>query len=136
MSVEFQVKSEAHPLINLTPLIDVIFLLLVFFMLTSSFTYPALDLSLPQAEQQPETGEQQRLVVSVDANDTIYLNRTKVTKEVLEDRIRIALTGEPHREVFFRGHRDIPYERFVELMEVVGRAGATNFNIIHEPKSP
>jgi len=136
MSVEFQVKSETHPLINLTPLIDVIFLLLVFFMLTSSFTYPALDLDLPSAQQQPEMTRQQRLVVSVDAHGAIYLNRSEVTKDQLEERIKIALTGEPHREVFFRGHRDIPYERFVELMEVVGRAGATNFNIIHEPTSP
>lgn len=136
MSVEFHAKSAAHPLINLTPLIDVIFLLLVFFMLTSSFTYPALDLDLPKAEQQPEPGEQQRLVVSVDAQGAVYLNRSAVTQEELEERIRIALTGEPHRKVFFRGHRDISYERFVELMEVVGRAGATHFNIIHEPKAP
>lgn len=136
MSVEFQVKSGAHPLINLTPLIDVIFLLLVFFMLTSSFIYPALDLTLPKAEQKPESGTPQRLVVSVDANGEVYLNRSRVNEQELEKRIRIALAGEPHREVFFRGHRDIPYERFVELMEVVGRAGASNFNIIHEPKSP
>jgi biopolymer transport protein ExbD len=132
MSVEFSRPRKAEPSLNLTPLIDVIFQLLVFFMLASTFSYPALQLSLPKAEAEAETQKPQVFVLSLDAEGQLYLNRDPISEQSLEAALRSAFADVSQPIVHFRGDRDLPYARFVELMQATGRAGAAGFYLIHE----
>ena len=132
MSVDFRRARRHEGSINLTPLIDVIFQLLVFFMLTSSFSYPALPLDLPDAEAVAEEREAQTFVLSMDREDRLYLNREPVDFDSLEAALRQAFAGRASPVVYFRGDREIAYHRFVALMQAVGRAGAGGFYLIHE----
>lgn len=136
MSVEFTTSKEAHPFINLTPLIDVIFQLLVFFMLTSTFAYPALKLELPKAQSQAYEEKAQRTVLSVDAEQQVYLNKTLLTNGSEEVAIRERLSTLEDKAVYFRADKELPYQKFVEMMEMASRAGASQFNIIHQTQQP
>ncbi len=134
MSVEFNKPSPSSSAINLTPLIDVIFQLLIFFMLTSSFIYPALDMKLPRADSEKISSEAQQLVISVDKENRIYLNCEEVSEADLERILRTKLPSVEKHAVFFRADRETPYERFTQIMQTATRAGARSFNLIHEPR--
>ncbi|MCS7063075.1 MAG: biopolymer transporter ExbD [Methylacidiphilales bacterium] len=133
MSVEFHRPASSPGAMNLTPLIDVVFQLLIFFMLTSSFVYPALDLKLPRAETRPSSPDAQMIVISLDAQNRLFVNREEVSEAELERILRERLQHVPQQAVFFRGDRATPYERFTEIMQIATRAGARSFNLIHEP---
>jgi biopolymer transport protein ExbD len=133
VSVEFKGSGSDSGAMNLTPLIDVIFQLLVFFMLTSTFSYPALQLELPRASSEEVSAEAQALVLSLGADERLYLNREAVADDELETVLRERIAREGPSIVHFRGDRDVPYHRFVELMQTAGKAGAAGFYLIHEP---
>jgi len=135
MSVEFRRGRSADPSLNLTPLIDVIFQLLVFFMLTSTFSYPALQLDLPSAKAEAEAAVPQVFVLSLDGAGQLYLNRERVAEGELEADLRAAFAGVAQPIVHFRGDRDSAYQRFVALMQTVGEAGAAGFHLVHDPRS-
>lgn len=119
--------------LDMAPLIDVVFLLLIFFMLSSSFLNPVLPLTLPQAEE-GEVDPAQIIVVSVDENDTLYLNHQPVDQDefmgLLQERMELFDT----RMLYFQGDADMPYNRFVELMDLARGAGAEQFNIVHQSR--
>jgi biopolymer transport protein ExbD len=118
----------------MTPLIDVIFQLLVFFMITSSFTYPALQLELPKAEAEDDSNPPQSFVLSQDNSGKLFLNRKSVSMEQLVPELVAAFAGQEDPIVYFRGDKDMPYARFVDLMQATGQAGAAGFYLLHEPE--
>lgn len=117
--------------LDLAPLIDVVFQLLVFFMLSSSFLNPALSLTLPKAsgEARPDPPP---LVVSVDDTGAIYINQEAVADEAFEETLTVRLAEGKNHTVNFRGDRAMAYERFVDLMARAREAGASQFNIVHQ----
>jgi biopolymer transport protein ExbD len=120
--------------LDMAPLIDVVFLLLIFFMLTSSFLQPSIPLALPQASSQNEHPPAP-VFVSVDAAGVVYVNQQPVERTAFITTLQDLLTGREDRTVNFRGDRTMPYEVFVGLMDEARQAGAGQFNIVHEAKS-
>jgi biopolymer transport protein ExbD len=124
-------KRPTHT-IDMAPLIDVVFLLLIFFMLTSNFVPPSLPLKLPQASSAAVTpGE--AVVVSLDAEGVVAIAGTPVTLENFETALKEALKVAGTTTVHFRGDRTAGYGDFVQLMDAARRAGAGQFNLLHEP---
>lgn len=117
--------------LDLAPLIDVVFQLLIFFMLTSSFSNPALRLNLPKAAKQ-DPREPERVVLSVDKGGRIFLNQTQISREELKPRLAERLAREPRRGVHLRADREMPYRYFVEVMDQVRQAGVQQILIVHE----
>lgn len=125
-------KKPAHGL-DMTPLIDCVFQLLIFFMLTWSFTaaVPVMDLALPKAAsgtEKPPAG----IVVTVDAAGTLRVGTEAVEAGLLEARLREALAASADKVVTFRGDARMPYETFVLAMDAARRAGASNVRIAHD----
>ncbi|MBU3665772.1 MAG: biopolymer transporter ExbD [Chthoniobacterales bacterium] len=119
--------------LDMAPLIDVVFLLLIFFMLTSSFLQPTIPLALPKAAAS-EDPPPAPVFVSVDANGAVYINQDAVPRDNFAAALGSLLAGREDRTVNFRGDRAMPYEIFVGLMDEARQAGATRFNIVHESK--
>jgi biopolymer transport protein ExbD len=117
----------------MAPLIDVVFLLLIFFMLTSSFLQPSIPLTLPKAAA-AENPPPAPVFVSVDASGAVYINQDAVPRENFSAALGSLLAGREDRTVNFRGDRAMPYEIFVGLMDEARQVGATQFNIVHESK--
>ena len=119
--------------LDMAPLIDVVFLLLIFFMLTSSFLQPSIPLTLPKAAAADDPPPAP-VFVSVDASGAVYINQDAVPRGNFSAALGSLLAGREDRTVNFRGDRAMPYEIFVGLMDEARQAGATQFNIVHEGK--
>ncbi len=120
--------------INMTPMIDVVFLLIIFFLVSSHLAQQEtqLELDLPEAESGQDLAEAEnpRVTVNVTADGTLLLGSTPVAADELESRLRHERqrTGE-ELEVRIRGDRTVPY-RFVEpILLAAARAGIWNMSI-------
>lgn len=132
MSLKFtRPKSEAVRL-ELAPLIDVIFQLLIFFMISSSFMYPSLSINLPKIETPEPSDQHQELVLSVAKGGSYFLNGEPTQKESLPGALKQALGSNDRKSLFFHADNSIPYQQAVEVMNLANAAGAQQFNFIYE----
>ena len=119
--------------IDMAPLIDVVFLLLIFFMLTSSFSLPSLQIKLPTAQGQPDSSPEV-ILVAVDAQGTISIQGQPVPLPLFEERLRVLASGQTDRKIHFRGDHGMDYGLFVELMDRARQIGFVQFHLVHETK--
>jgi len=117
--------------LDMAPMIDIVFQLLIFFMLSSSFLNPSLKLTLPKAVQQ-DFQEPEKIVVSADKTGNIYVNTQKVPKDELKARLENRFAKDSKKAVHLRGDGEMPYKFFVEIMDIARQAGAHQINIVHE----
>jgi len=118
----------------MAPLIDVVFLLLVFFMLTSSFTPPALSLVLPKSAV---TNEPPRPapVISIDATGRIALDGEALSVEQFEAALKARLSETGEKSVNFRGDRGVDYGVMLDIMNRARASGASQINLVYESGS-
>jgi biopolymer transport protein ExbD len=121
--------------IDMAPLIDVVFLLLVFFMLTSSFVPPAIPLALPQATSQA-AGEAAKVVVSLNREGQISIGENVVENAQFETVLKNELEQNKTTAVHFRGDKTVDYGIFLELISRARATGAQQFNLVHDPAAP
>lgn len=119
--------------LDMAPLIDIVFQLLIFFMLSSSFLNPALKLDLPNSAVH-DRPEPERIVVSIDRTGSIFLNTQKVSMPALKSQLESKFSGQSARAIHLRGDEAMPYRFFVEVMDRARQAGARQINIVHETK--
>lgn len=120
--------------IDMAPLIDVVFLLLIFFMLTSSFVPPSVPLTLPQAATGAPS-EAAKVIVSLDANGGISIAEKPITDSEFEPALRSALDQNATATVHFRGDTSVDYGAFLKLISRARAAGASQFHLVHDPAS-
>ncbi len=119
--------------LDMAPLIDVVFQLLIFFMLTMSSSSSAMQLNLPKAvTKDQETKEQ--IVVNVRQNGEIFINEKKISLEALRRELAAQLVKLDKKTVNIKGEEDMPYKYFVQVMDSARQAGAVQVNIIHQGK--
>ena len=119
--------------IDMAPLIYVVFLLLIFFMLTSSFTLPSLQVKLPTAKGQTDTSPEV-ILVAVDAQGSITIQGSPVPLSQFDETIRALSQGNSDRKIHFRGDQKMNYGLFVDLMDRARQIGIVQFNLVHDPK--
>lgn len=112
---------EDEPQIDLTPLIDCLFMLIIFFVLTMSFSKPVLDVVLPQAAHAEASKAGSQLLLSVKADGSLHLNGEAATLESLA----AALEAEPERLLNIHMDEKAPFSSFVSVLDLakVKRAG-------------
>src|SRR6185503_8236905 len=96
--------------INVTPLVDVVLVLLLVFMVTAPMMSRGIDVSLPVANQ-PQVDPEDRLSVSIDGEDRVYVNDKPVNMLLLEDRVRGLMTGRAQKVVYLRADERLRYGR-------------------------
>lgn len=132
--VRFPPKRRARLSLNMAPLLDVVFLLLLFFMLTSSFSQPVIALKLPEGKtgKLPET---RGVVITADRDGAVYVNQRSVSLEGLEEVLRQEMAQTDRKEVHFRGDELIPFKLFVAIMDRARGAGVQTIHVAHR-KAP
>jgi biopolymer transport protein ExbD len=120
--------------IDMAPLIDVVFLLLIFFMLTSSFAPPAVPLTLPKAASGTPS-ETAKVVVSLDQAGGISISEKSISESEFETALRAALDQNATTTVHFRGDTSVDYGVFLKLISLARNAGASQFHLVHDPAS-
>jgi len=131
--MHFEGRRRATHLPNLTPLIDIVFLLLVFFMLTSHFVREkSLEVDLPQSESGAPLEEVAQIELVLDADGALFLQERPVEPEALEGVLRQALAGHDNKVVRIRGDREATVGKAVSVLDVARRAGAEAVDIVTE----
>ncbi len=129
--MEFIRPKRVSLSLDMAPLIDVVFQLLIFFMLSSSFLNPSLKLDLPKAVTR-DAQEKERTVLTIDRQGSLFVNTTKTSMEELKFRLSEKLVSDPKKSIHLRGDKDMPYRLFVQAMDIARQAGARQINIVHE----
>jgi biopolymer transport protein TolR len=123
--------------INVTPLVDVMLVLLIIFMVTAPLIQQGVEVNLPEAKAQPVKAEEQKLVLSLKADRSLYLGTddqpARLGLDELEDKLRANTRVSRDRELYLMADRSLPYGFVVEVMAAVQRAGVTNLGMITNP---
>jgi biopolymer transport protein TolR len=120
--------------INVTPLVDVILVLLIIFMVTAPMMTRGIDVRLPKTESGSDATEE-RLVVTVDRDNTVYLNDRPVNLHLLTDRLKTEMKRTGIEFVFLRADQEVPYGRVMVVMDQIKKAGADRIGMVSQPSA-
>lgn len=129
--MEIQGLTSRHKTPNLTPLIDIVFLLLVFFMLTAHFVKDqSLDIALPEADSAENFEEQDALEIVINNEGEILVDEKMIKSDELEASMQQALQGRSNKQVILRGDKNSKLDLTVQVMDAARKAGAESLDII------
>ena len=108
--------------INVTPLVDVVLVLLLVFMVTAPMMSRGIDVSLPVANQ-PETQPEERITVSINAQERIFVGDRPINLQLLEDTVRGMMEGRTHKVVYLRADESVRYGKVIIVIDRLKSAG-------------
>ena len=120
--------------INMTPLVDVMLVLLIIFIITVPVMKHAVNVDLPRASSQREDAKPETVRLSVQADGTYYWNESKVTDEALPGLLRAEAAKNPQPDLHIRGDKAVRYERVAQAMAAAQQAGLRKIGFITEPR--
>ena len=113
-------RNKVSPEFSMSSMTDIVFLLLVFFLLTNpSMTPEALDLILPKAKGKTTTT--QKISVSINKNQQYYINSQRVSEQNIESQLNAQLKGEDSPTIILRAEEGVPIEKAVKVMDIANR---------------
>ena len=113
-------RNKVSPEFNMSSMTDIVFLLLIFFMLTSTMvTTNALDLVLPKAKG--KTDSNKSISISIDKDLKFYLDKTPIEEASVEAQLLAALGGDKEKPVILRAEEGVPIEKAVYVMDIANR---------------
>ena len=118
--------------INMTPLIDVMLVLLVIFIITAPLMASSLKLDLPKAEAATPNSAPASIALAIDAQGRWFVGDEALDREPFEQRVKTAAQANPLLEVHLRADRSVPYGQVAELIGLVQQAGLTRIGFVTE----
>ena len=118
--------------INITPLVDVVLVLLVIFMITAPVLQSGIEVSVPKTRTVKEITEQ-RMVVTIDRAQRVFLGDEPVTIHNLALKLRKAGVDPAHQVIYLRADEQVPFGAFAAVMDAVKQSGITNVSIVTQP---
>ncbi|MGF6506243.1 ExbD/TolR family protein [Paraburkholderia sp. 32] len=122
--------------INMTPLVDVMLVLLIVFMVTIPVIRHAVRIDLPRAGSQTEDTKPAHVDVSIEADGTVLWNGTRVDENALRGKIAMAAQAQPQPELYLRADRRVAYEKVAQLMSAAQLGGLTKIGFVTVPATP
>ena len=119
--------------INVTPLVDVMLVLLVVFMVTAPLLTVGVPVDLPQTQAAPLNEPKEPLVISLNREGVVFLQETSVPIDTLVDKLNAITGNNPDAVLYVRGDKDINYGRVLEVMSLVSSAGFRKVSLVAEP---
>ena len=119
--------------INMTPLVDVMLVLLIIFIITIPVMKHSVNIDLPRATNQPQDAKPQTVRLSVDAQGSYFWNETQVTDAQLLVQLKEQAAKNPQPDLHIRGDKAVRYERVAQAMAAAQQAGLKKIGFITEP---
>jgi biopolymer transport protein TolR len=119
--------------INVTPLVDVMLVLLIIFMVAAPMMMQGMDVQLPQTQSKAISSREERLVVSLNKNQEIFINEYRVGRSELQEKLKILYQNKKDGEVFLRADRSLPYGFVIQIMSDIKNAGIEKLGMVTEP---
>jgi len=118
--------------INVTPLVDVVLVLLIIFMVTAPVLQSGIEVSVPKTRTVKEITEE-RLVISVDKQQRVFLGNDPININEIATKIRQKIRDPQHQSIFIRADENVPFGAFATVMDAVKQSGITNVSIVTQP---
>ena len=128
-------KQRPAPVINVTPLVDVVLVVLIIFMIVTTMMTRTFWMNLPKSEKKddnPNPGDLKPLVLTVDKAGVIRANQTVLTKLEARDRVIRMLAAKNQKTLFFDAHDQVPYATVVETIDLVRAGGVKSIAMLTE----
>jgi biopolymer transport protein TolR len=128
-------NSDNKPVsdINVTPLVDVVLVLLIIFMVTAPMLQMGIDVNLPRVKARSMDVSEEKLVLAINNKKEIFINKYKTSITDLRPKLESIFESRIEREVFMRADKDVPYGFVVQVMSEVRKAGVDRLGMITEP---
>lgn len=124
--------NRAMSEINVTPLVDVMMVLLVIFMVTAPMMQQGVDVSLPQARGKALPASE-RIVVTVRKDESVMVNKARVKLPELQKKLKLIFADRTEKEVFLKADRKVPYGVVAKVMGEIREAGIEKLGMVTEP---
>ncbi len=119
--------------INITPLVDVVLVLLLIFMISAPVLQSGLEVAIPKTRNVNALSEE-RMVVTINKDQNVFLQDKPINVNDLPARLKATVTGDPARRVIYvRADEQVPFGAFASVMDAVKQAGITNISIVTRP---
>jgi biopolymer transport protein TolR len=127
-----QGRGQMVSQINVTPLVDVMLVLLVIVMVTAPIIQQGVEVTLPSVKAEALPGKDEQFIVSITKDSQIYLNDTKLSADDLSVKLKAIAQERPDREVFIRADDQVPYGQVIRAMAAIKAAGIENVGMVTE----
>lgn len=122
--------------INVTPLVDVMLVLLIIFMVTAPMITAGIPVDLPQTKASGLNEKGEPVSLTMTANGDLYLQDARIDLEVLIQKLKQVMTANPDTQIFIRGDKDIPYGTIIDLMGTLNTNGFNKIALITDLPKP
>lgn len=120
--------------INMTPLVDVMLVLLIVFIITVSVMKHAVNVDLPRASNEPEVVKPQNISLSIDAQGQYHWNKEAISDEQLVERLTAEAAKDPQPDLHIHGDKEVRYERIAKAMAAAQSTGIRKIGFVTEPE--
>ena len=132
---DFDEDGDVMAEINMTPLVDVMLVLLIIFIITVPVINHAVKLDLPKASSQPEEIRPEKIQLSIRADGTLGWNGENLAADLLDDRLAAAATRQPQPELHLQVDRQTEYDHVARLLSAASRHGLGKVAFVTEPRA-
>ena len=122
--------KDVYDEINITPMLDLAYVLLVIFIIMTTAVVQGIKVSLPKASAQPQLAENKTKAITITADGTIYLDTFPVTMTELENNLRQYKAANPNLPVIIKADATIQYQRVVDVLDLLGRLDITQLGLV------
>jgi biopolymer transport protein TolR len=119
--------------INVTPLVDVMLVLLIIFMVTAPLMQQGIDVNLPKAKGKELRAEEERIMVIITKGNKIYINKNFIELSELGKKLQSIYERRTDKEIFLKADKDVPYGFVVRAMSEIRSAGIEKLGMVTEP---
>lgn len=128
--MRFKYDTKIYDEINVTPLLDLAWNLLIIFMVMATATVQGISVDLPRASSAPSLARPHTRAITVTADGRIYLDTVGVSLAELESQLSTAKAADPKLPVVIKGDKGVPYERVIEVLDVCKRVRITELGLV------
>jgi biopolymer transport protein ExbD len=125
-----QEENEVYDEINITPMLDLAYVLLVMFIIMTTASVQGIKVNLPKASATPSLAKPQTKAITVREDGQVFLDAYPVTMQELEDRLRQARASNPELPVLIKGDAKVQYEKVVDVLDLMGQLEITNLGLV------
>jgi biopolymer transport protein ExbD len=130
MSAPVGGEKDVYDEINITPMLDLAYVLLIIFIILTTATVQGIKVNLPKASAQPSLAQSKTKAISITADGTIYLDTFPVTMTELENLLRQYKAAKPDLPVIIKADSTIQYQKVVEVLDLLGRLEITQLGLV------
>ena len=120
--------------INVTPLVDVMLVLLIIFMVTAPMMQQGVDVDLPKTTTQPMRVKDEPLILTIKKDGKLFLGRQEIPQAELAKKLVAIFEGADSKELYLRADQNVPYGTVARAMAAAREAGATKLGMVTEPE--